>query len=403
MKIALISQEYPPETARGGIGSQTYLKAKGLSELGHQIYVISRSVAQRYESMDGSICVIRIPGLEDYMYEMTDIVQWITHSVVVAAEIDALHKRVGLDIIDFPEWAGEGYVYLLNRTNWYGVPSVIQLHGPLVMFAHTMGWPDMNTEFYRIGTHMEAICVQLADGVYSSSKCSANWIKKFYSPEKDPIPTIHLGINTFVFKPQPVPKNDKLTIIFIGKIIKNKGVEELVEAASNLVKEFPNLQVRLIGRGQEKYVKHLKEKANQLGSPELLDFPGFIDTDTLPEELSRAHIFAAPSYYEGGPGFVFLEAMACGLPVIGCSGSGMDEIVTSGVNGLLVPPQDSAALEHALRKLLKDKNLLSLMGMNARDFVLREADSQFCLKKLEAFYYAVLQTKHSDSKVRQHE
>ena len=139
MNLALISQEYPPETARGGIGSQTYIKAQGLSRLGHKVFVISRSIdADRHEVMDGDICIIRIPGLENKMPEMTDIVQWITHSVVVAAEIDALDKRIRLDLIDFPEWAAEGYTYLLNRTSWKNIPTVIQLHGPLVMFYHAV-------------------------------------------------------------------------------------------------------------------------------------------------------------------------------------------------------------------------------------------------------------------------
>ena len=56
--------------------------------------------------------------------------------------------------------------------------------------------------------------------------------------------------------------------------------------------------------------------------------------------------------YEGGPGLVYLEAMACGLPVIGCSGSGAAEVITPGVNGLLVPPHDRDALAGALRSLL---------------------------------------------------
>ena len=82
--------------------------------------------------------------------------------------------------------------------------------------------------------------------------------------------------------------------------------------------------------------------------------------------------------------------MACGLPVVACSGSGIDEIVTPGENGFLVPPGDIKALEEILRKLLFDKTLVERMSSNARNYVLREADSKYCLKKLEAFYYSVL-------------
>lgn len=395
MKIAIVSQEYPPETAKGGIGSQTYIKACGLARRGHQIFVISRSVNDnRHESMQDDVCVIRIPGMEAQFVDMTETVQWITHSVAVAVELDQLHKRVELDLVDFPEWAAEGYTYLLNRSEWNYVPVVIQLHGPLVMFGHRLQWPDMASNFYRTGIHMEATCVQLADAVFSSSRCSTDWIQRFYQPGKKTILTIHLGIDTAQFFPKPIAKHKRLTILFSGKIVPNKGIEELVEAAAILTKNFPDLCLRVLGKGDEKYIQQLKEKAESLDAPLLLQFPGFIQKEHLPEELSRAHVFAAPSWYEGGPGFVYLEAMACGLPVVGCSGSGVEEIITSDETGMLVPPKDSKALQNALQKILSDKSFSEMLGANARAYVQWEADSEHCLDKLEAFYLSVVKQKH---------
>lgn len=393
MKIALVTQEYPPETARGGIGSQTEIKAKGLTALGHQVFVISRSLdSKRHERFNNGITVIRVPGMEDKMPDMTDSVQWVTNSLAMATEIHALHKRVYLDIIDFPEWAAEGFIYLLNRTEWNYIPSVIQLHGPLVMFAHTMGWPEINSEFYRTGTHMEAKCVQLADAVYSSSECSARWIRKHYNPPDKNIPVIHLGVDTALFAPQPVSKNKYPTIVFVGKFVANKGIHELVEASANISRDFPGLKLRMLGKVEEKTSNQLRQKAIEFGAADMLELPGQFERKDLPLELSQAHVFASPSYYEGGPGFVYLEAMACGLPVVGCNGSGVDEIVKSGENGLLVSPKNVTELEQALRKILSDQKLRSQMGTKARDFVVREADSQQCLKRLEEFYFSVIQT-----------
>lgn len=404
MKIALVSQEYPPETARGGIGSQTYIKAQGLSGLGHQVYVISRSLdSKRHERIDGNICVIRVPGLEDYIHEMTDPVQWITNSLVVSVEIEAVNKRIGLDLIDFPEWGAEGYIYLLNRTEWNRIPSVVQLHGPLAMFAHTMGWPEMDSEFYRVGTHMEATCVKLADAVYSSSKCSDRWIRSAYEFSGKDTPVIHSGVDTAVFSPRMIPKDDRPTIIFVGKAVLNKGVNELIEAAASLSLDFKGLRLRMVGSIEDSSKKKFYEKVDKLGAPGLLDLPGFIPKEDLPGELSRAHIFASPSYYEGGPGFVFLEAMACGLPVVGCSGSGIDEIVTSGENGILVPPRDTEALKQALKKILEDRKLREDMGRNAFNYISREADSRHCLKRLENFYNSVLQAGTTDLKVAKYD
>jgi glycosyltransferase involved in cell wall biosynthesis len=391
MKILLVSQEYPPETAHGGIGTQSYLKAKGLSKSGHEVFVISHSIdGNRYEQMDGDICVIRIPGMERDLPEMTLPVQWLTYSAAVAAEINRLSKRVDLDIIDFPEYGAEGFVYLLNRTELNKIPTVMQLHGPLVMLAHTLNWPDMESEFYRLAAYMEAMCFRNADRVYSSSQCSADWCLNYYYKRLDAIPVIHTGIDTVIFSPKPVAVHADPTILFVGRIAETKGVENLVEAACALSGEIPNLKLRMIGNGESRFIDKLKDKAGSCNGSKILEFVGFVEKEKLPVEFSKAHLFAAPSYYEGGPGFVYLEAMACGLPVIGCSGSGIEEIIESGKNGLLVSPKDTDALKNAIKKLIEDKGYAKMLGQEGRKYVVEHADNKLCLNKLEEFYYSML-------------
>jgi glycosyltransferase involved in cell wall biosynthesis len=390
MRIALVSQEYPPETAKGGIGSQTFLKAHGLASRGHQVHVISRSpTGERSERDDHGVHLTRIPGFERRMAVHTEAADWLTYSAEVAVAIALLHAKTPIDLVDCPEWGAEGYVHLLNRTEWNHIPTVIHLHGPLVMFAHTMGWPEMDSEFYRTGTAMEGACLRVADAVFSSSRCSADWCAKLYGLERGRIPVLHTGVDTELFAPRPVPKARRPTVIFVGKLARNKGVTLLVEAACQLAGEFPELHLRLLGRGEPAIVAELQGRAQSAGLPDLLDLPGFVDRAELPDHLSRAHVFAAPSQYEGGPGFVYLEAMACGLPVIACAGSGAAEVVRPGGNGLLVPPHDVKALTAALRTLLRGATEGRSMGERARQFALAEADSKGCLKKLEGFYSAV--------------
>jgi glycosyltransferase involved in cell wall biosynthesis len=116
--------------------------------------------------------------------------------------------------------------------------------------------------------------------------------------------------------------------------------------------------------------------------------PGFVERERLPDELSRARVFAAPSRYEGGPGFVYLEAMACGLPVIACAGSGAAEVVIPGENGALVPPGDVPAVADALRKLLGGER--DAMARRARAYAVEHADGERCLDRIEAFYRSVV-------------
>lgn len=385
MRIALVSQEYPPETAKGGIGTQTFLKAHGLAALGHEIHVISRSPDGKLSTRDDSgVRVTRIPGLEPRMQIHTEAADWLSYSAEVAVAVAALHAKSPLDVVDFPEWGAEGCVHLLNRTEWNRIPTVIHLHGPLVMFAHTMGWPEMDSEFYRAGTAMEGACVRLADAVFSSSQCSAGWCAKHYGRQLDEIPVLHTGVDTELFSPRAVPKAGRPTIVFAGKLARNKGVHLLAEAARRLAGEFPGLHLRLLGRGEQKIIDELQAIARDV--PGLLDLPGFVARTELPEHFSRAHVFAAPSEYEGGPGFVYLEAMACGLPAIACEGSGAAEVIRHNENGLLVPTQNVEALTAALRSLLNDEARREKMSASARQFVLAGADSRSCINNLEAFY-----------------
>ena len=100
-------------------------------------------------------------------------------------------------------------------------------------------------------------------------------------------------------------------------------------------------------------------------------------------------MFAAPSLYEGGPGFVYLEAMACGLPVVATSGSGASEVVIQDENGVLVEPGDAHALAEALEDLLLDDERRHRLGRDARAWVVAEADREACLDRLEKVYMAV--------------
>ncbi len=391
MRIAIVSQEYPPDTAYGGIGTQNYAKAHGLARLGHNVHVISHSIDEHcHECADGGVHVNRIPGFDQRLPLATDEARWITYSAQVASAVAELHAREPLDLVEFADWGSEAYVHLLNQTEWNRIPTVIHLHGPIVMFAHAIGWPDPKSRFYAVARMMEETCLQQADAVFSSSRCSAEWCERFYAMDARKIPVIHTGIDTDLFRPLDVAKSENPTIIFVGKIEPNKGVELLVSAACELATRIPNLRLQLLGRGNPVLAERLKQQVHQAGHTQLLEMVGYVEHSQLANHLSRAHVFAAPSEYEGGPGFVYLEAMACGLPVIGCSGSGASEVIRPGETGLLIPPRDLDALVKALKSLLADSQLCQRVGRNAADYVARECNRGACIHRIEELYLNVV-------------
>src|SRR5262249_33272735 len=116
MRLVLVSQEYPPETARGGIGTQTHAKAHGLARLGHEVLVISHAPDELHrEYDDGPVKVIRVTGYDRRAPMHTLETWWLAHSMSVAATLAAVHEQAPIDLVDFAEYGAEGFVWLLNR------------------------------------------------------------------------------------------------------------------------------------------------------------------------------------------------------------------------------------------------------------------------------------------------
>ena len=390
MKIALVSQEYPPETAKGGIATQTYLRAHGLTSLGHQVWVISQSTdgeARSYK--DGEVNVYRIPLIDHLLPVYNEAARWLTYSVDVAVTLHRINREVGFDLAVFPEWGGEGYIHLLNQTQWNHIPSIVHIHGPMVMFGDTMNWPDKDSDFYRVGCQMEGTSLRLADAVTASNGCSRKWCAEHYGLDEEAIPVLYSGIDTRLFAPLPVEKYERPTIIFVGSVRRNKGVDLLLKAGALLLKDFPDLQLKILGKGESGYMKSLERLVKDEGLGAAVEFKGQVNRADLPEELSKAHLFAAPSVYEGGPGNVYLEAMACGLPAIACSGSGVEGAVLHGNTGYMVEPGHLDQLVNAMGSLLKDRSMREEMGRNGRNHVLDTADTSVCMRRLEEHYCAV--------------
>jgi len=187
LRICLISQEYPPETARGGIGTQTWNKARALAALGHRVRVLSCAAGPgpdpRVGEHDGvTVYRLRPPGDAFPVYGQA--AYWLGYSWAVLAHLSRLMKDEPIDVIDVAEYGAEGFAYLLDRTPWNWVPVVVQLHGPLSLFAERIGWPEKGGDFYRIGTMMEDLCIRRADGLMA---CSAN-IADFTAASRGPSP-----------------------------------------------------------------------------------------------------------------------------------------------------------------------------------------------------------------------
>ena len=371
MKICLVSQEYPPDTARGGIGTQTWNKARALSRLGHTVHVLSCAARPgpdpQVTAHDG-VTVYRMqpPGCEFPVY--TTPVYWLGYAWSVLGHLGRLMQAGPYDVVDFAEYGGEGYAYLLDRTPWNWAPVVVQLHGPLALFADRIGWPEKGGDFYRIGTMMEDLCIRRADGLMACSANIADFTAAFHGVPRDTIEVVHCGVDAAGFQcaDKLAAENRRPTVLFVGNISASKGVLTVVDAVLRLRAKYPDILLQLLGKPDDDIVKQLQTRTQREGAESNVEFVGFAGRDDLPGYYQRAHVFCSPAHHEPGVANVYIEAMASSCPVVACTTGAAPEAVEDGVAGLLVPPGDAEATAHALDQVLASRDLRRRMGEAGR-------------------------------------
>ena len=163
---------------------------------------------------------------------------------------------------------------------------------------------------------------------------------------------------------------DAPVIVSIGRLVARKGSDQLIKAMPEVLKQFPKSKLLLVGTGN--YQKRLERLVRNLKVEESVIFTGRVDHDLLPDYFRLGDIFAAPcrSRYGGleveGLGIVYLEASACGVPVIAGKSGGAPDAVLDGKTGLLVNGRDHRDVGAALIKLLSDQPLRQKMGADGR-------------------------------------
>ena len=148
-------------------------------------------------------------------------------------------------------------------------------------------------------------------------------------------------------------------LLFVGRLIYNKGLSELFRAGKDLPAEGVDFHIWVAGDGSRR--KEIQAEAEELGIIEKVDFLGWIAIDKLKDIYRSCDIFVFPSYTEGMPKAV-TEAMSNGLASVVTDLHGLRGIVEDGKTGLVVPIKDVAALREAVRKLILDKSLRQQMA-----------------------------------------
>jgi glycosyltransferase involved in cell wall biosynthesis len=195
------------------------------------------------------------------------------------------------------------------------------------------------------------------------------------------------GVDIDRFAPMPEPDGVPVAAM-VGRILRDKGVGELVEAARLLRARGVALRIELVGPLDPENPAAIPEAALRSWEAEgLLSWRGA--TDDIPAVWRQAHIAVLPSYREGLPK-ALLEAAACGRPLVATDVPGCRELVEPGRTGLLVPARDPASLADALARLAGDPALRRRLGATARALVERDFAEAVVVAQTLALYRTLL-------------
>ena len=393
MRVDLLTKEYPPEIY-GGAGVHVAELVKALRT---HIEVQVRCFGARRDERD--VTNYAIPG--------------------ELASANAALQTIGVDLLMANDTLGAD---LVHSHTWYANEAgrVSQLlHGiPHVITAHSLEplrpWKaEQLGGGYRISSDIEKSAYESADAVIAVSAGMRLDILRSY-PDIDPnkVHVVHNGIDVEAWAPTSNPDfltrwgidPEKPAVVFVGRITRQKGLPYLLEAAESLPED-----VQLILCAGAPDTPEIKAEVESRVAALQSQRDGVVwITDHLPRHeiaalLSASTVFVCPSIYEP-LGIVNLEAMACGIPVVGTATGGIPEVVDDGVTGWLVPieqlqdgtgtPLDPAKyvsdLARAMTLAVSDRDKARQMGVAARERARVHFDWMAIADQTRAIYDLVL-------------
>ena len=187
-----------------------------------------------------------------------------------------------------------------------------------------------------------------------------------------------VDLNDFIYVPEP--DSFPIKVMFTARMVREKGVVVLIEAAEMLRKEYEGkVEFLLCGKLSDNPKAMQKDELEKLCDGRYIQWLGH-RTD-VKELLRQCHIVAFPSYYREGVPKSLIEACAAGRPIITTHSIGCKDTVDDGINGFLIPIKDSKVLAEKLRILIENKDLREKMGRASREKAEREFSLDIVVKK----------------------
>jgi glycosyltransferase involved in cell wall biosynthesis len=265
-------------------------------------------------------------------------------------------------------------------------PLIITTHG--IMSASASDWFNM-LYMKNVGKWV----LKSADRIICYTQMEKDKLVDMLKIDSEKISVIPNGVDTDLFHPDPDTdkrsnQSNAITILWVGRFVRGKGVDYIIQAAKILVKECPNLKILLVGDGPSKgKIKGLIEKFD-LNKNVIINEN--IANENMPGVYQKSDMFVLPSLNEGVPK-TLLEAMACGKPVVISDFPHLEELIKNA--GLMFPKGDVRALANSIMRLTRDKELAKELGNNGRKKIVEGHSWESTVSKTIELYEEVAERK----------
>lgn len=358
MKIVLLSPEYPPDIALGGIATHTETTAHALVDRGHDVTVVTNGMPST--TSERGVRVIRLAHSRlPAFFPRRDVVQ----RVLAQLRIAWTCRRLRPDVVHAAEWQAQAW--LITRLNL--LPVVTRLATPtFVLNELNLDPPDQTT----VVRWMERDQAQRSRFVYAPTRAISRVVARRWAiPEDDVVIVanpLDLGaVRSWAALDPPFPMAGR-SIVFNGRLERRKGIATLGPALASVLAKHPDVEAVLIGRQgvahDSDLLRNFRDAIEDVA--DRVKLVGELPQSSALSVVARATVVALPSLWESF-GYACVEAMALGRAVVASGRSGFEEIVTHGENGLLVPPGDAEALAEALIEILGDDAKRQRLGAAA--------------------------------------
>ena len=384
LRILLPSYRSNPTT--GGQGVYMRHISKALVDLGHKVDVIS---GPPYPDLDPRVGLIKLPSLDLYatphpirafrpwmLRSRIDLFEWWSHNWGGFPEPYTFGERMAeymKDKIDQYDVMHDNQTlcYGMLKVRDMGLPVVGTIHHPITMDRridiHHMPNPWMKFLKWRWYTflNMQMKVARQLRPVIVVSESTKRDVSKDFGVDPQHMRIVYHGINHIQFRPMPeIPRKENQLIACASADVPLKGLIYLIRAYAQLLPDYPDLKLKVIGRLRE---GNTSNELDRLGIRDRVEFISGVSDEDLTRLYAESTIAISPSVYEGF-GFPAGEAMSCGIPVIATDGGSLPEVV--GDAGVVVPHSNPPALAKAIADLLNDPDRRAQLGQAGRQRIL---------------------------------